>query len=236
MAAVKKGWLTAAIVLACSVGAAAQPESKDTARVIRVAGNATATAAPDRAQVDLGVLTQAQSAKQAASENAKRLEAVLAAVRQALGAKADLKTISYSVNPIYGEARPNRGPSVTGYSVDNVVRVTTGELAQVGKILDSAMEAGANDVRGLSFSLKDEQPVRAQALREAVSRARAEAEVIAASLGVKLGRVRAVEAAGEPPIIRPMMMGAAMARAATPVEPGTLEVHASVTVTFEIGD
>ena len=49
MAAVKKGWLTAAIVLACSVGAAAQPESKDTARVIRVAGNATATAAPDRA-------------------------------------------------------------------------------------------------------------------------------------------------------------------------------------------
>jgi len=235
MAAVKRGWLTAAIVLACSVGAAAQPESKD-ARVIRVAGNATATAEPDRAQVDLGVLTQAQTAKEAAGENAKRLEAVLNAVRQALGAKADLKTISYSVNPIYGEARPNRGPTVTGYSVDNVVRVTTGELAQVGKILDSAMAAGANDVRGLSFSLKDEQPVRAQALREAVSRARAEAEVIAASLGVKLGRVRAVEAAGEPPIVRPMMMGAAMARAATPVEPGTLEVHASVTVTFEIGD
>ena len=235
MAAVKRSWLTAAIVLACSVGAAAQPESKD-ARVIRVAGNATATAEPDRAQVDLGVLTQAQTAKEAAGENAKRLEAVLDAVRQALGAKADLKTISYSVNPIYGEARPNRGPTVTGYSVDNVVRVTTGELAQVGKILDSAMAAGANDVRGLSFSLKDEQPVRAQALREAVSRARAEAEVIAASLGVKLGRVRAVEAAGEPPIVRPMMMGAAMARAATPVEPGTLEVHASVTVTFEIGD
>ena len=235
MAAVKRRWLTAAIVLACSVGAAAQPESKD-ARVIRVAGNATATAEPDRAQVDLGVLTQAQTAKEAAGENAKRLEAVLDAVRQALGAKADLKTISYSVNPIYGEARPNRGPTVTGYSVDNVVRVTTGELAQVGKILDSAMAAGANDVRGLSFSLKDEQPVRAQALREAVSRARAEAEVIAASLGVKLGRVRAVEAAGEPPIVRPMMMGAAMARAATPVEPGTLEVHASVTVTFEIGD
>ena len=235
MAAVKRSWLTAAIVLACSVGAAAQPESKD-ARVIRVAGNATATAEPDRAQVDLGVLTQAQTAKEAAGENAKRLEAVLDAVRQALGAKADLKTISYSVNPIYGEARPNRGPTVTGYSVDNVVRVTTGELAQVGKILDSAMAAGANDVRGLSFSLKDEQPVRAQALREAVSRARAEAEVIAVSLGVKLGRVRAVEAAGEPPIVRPMMMGAAMARAATPVEPGTLEVHASVTVTFEIGD
>jgi uncharacterized protein len=236
MAAANKRWLAAAIVFASCIGAAAQPESKDSPRVIRVAGNATATAAPDRAQVDLGVLTQAQSAKEAASENAKRLEAVLAAVRQALGARADLKTISYSVNPMYGEARPSRAPTVTGYSVDNVVRVTTGDLAQVGKILDSAMEAGANDVRGLSFSLKDEQPVRAQALREAVSRARAEAEVIAASLGVKLGRVHAVEAAGEPPIVRPMMMGAAMARAATPVEPGTLEVHASVTVTFEIGE
>src|ERR1044072_3746532 len=114
MAAVKRSWLTAAIVLACSVGAAAQPESKD-ARVIRVAGNATATAEPDRAQVDLGVLTPAQTAKEAGGKNAKRLAAVLDAVRQAVGPKADLKTISYSVNPIYGEARPNRGPTVTGY-------------------------------------------------------------------------------------------------------------------------
>jgi uncharacterized protein YggE len=228
--------LAAAIVLASWVGAAAQQEGKDTPRTIRVAGNATTTAAPDQAQIDLGVLTQAQTAKEAASENAKRVEGVIAAARQALGAKADLKTIGYSVNPIYGEAKPNRGPAVTGYSVDNVVRVTTGDLAPVGKLLDAAIAAGANDVRGLSFSLKDQQPVRAQALREAVGHARSEAEAIASSLGVKLGRVRSVEAAGEPPVVRPMMMGAAMARAATPVEPGTIEVHASVTVTFEIGD
>jgi uncharacterized protein len=225
----------AAILIASSIGAAAQPPPKAEPRVIRVGGIATTTATPDQAQVDIGVLTQAPTAKEAAAENAKRVEAVMAALRQALGAKADIKTISYSVNPIYGEAKPNRGPMVTGYSVDDVVRATTSELAQVGKILDAAVGAGANDVRDLSFSLKDPQPARAQALRDAVSHARGEADVIAASLGVKLGRVRSVESSGEMPIVRPMMK-AAMVRAATPVEPGTIDVNASVTVTFEIPD
>ena len=227
--------LAVAILLASSIAAAAQTEPKVEPRVIRVGGSAIATAAPDQAQVDIGVLTQAPTAKDAAAENAKRVEAVMAALRQVLGAKADLKTVSYSVNPIYSEAKGNRGPAVTGYSVDNVVRATTSELAQVGKVLDAAVGAGANDVRGLSFSLKDPVPVRAQALRDAVSHARAEADVIAASLGVKLGRVRSVEAGGEMPIVRPMMK-AEMMRAATPVEPGTIDVNASVTVTFDIAD
>jgi len=228
--------LAATLVLASCVAASAEQQATSDARLIRVVGSATATAAPDRAQIDLCVMTQAPTAKDAAAENAKRVEAVMTALRQALGAKAELKTVSYSVNPTYGEPKPNRAPVVTGYTVDDVVRVTTGDLAQVGKILDDAIAAGANDVRGLAFSLKDPQPVRAQALREAATRARAEAEVIASTLGVKLGRVHSVDAGGEPPIVRPMMVGAAMARAATPVEPGTLDVNASVTVTFEIVD
>lgn len=212
-------------------------ESKEP-RVIRVVGSATATASPDHAQIDLGVLTQADAATRAAGENAKYVDRVLGAVRKVLGAKADVKTISYSVTPTYGDAKPSRPPTVSGYSAQNIVRVETDELSQVSKVIDAATEAGANDVRGLQFTLKNEGEVRGRALRDAVAKARTEADTIASALGVKILRVRTAETAGEPPIVRPMMMSAAMARSEasppTPVEPGTIEVHAIVTVTFEI--
>src|SRR5206468_11668149 len=161
------------------------------------------------------------------------------AVRKTLDRGAELKTVGYTVTPLYGEVKPGRSSAISGYSAQNVIRVTTSDLSRVSSIIDAGMGAGANDVRGLQFSIANEQEVRARALRDAVDRAKAEGQVIASALGAKVLRVRAAEAAGEPPIVRPMMIGAAMARgepAATPVEPGTIEVHASVTVTFEIGD
>jgi uncharacterized protein YggE len=237
------GRQTAAFVLLAIVHAPFAATAAETdageRRIIRVVGVASASATPDRAEIDLGVLTQGANADQAASANAKRVDGVLAAVRKVLDSAAELKTIGYSVTPLYGEAKPGRSSAISGYSAQNVIRVTTSDLSRVSSIIDAAMAAGANDIRGLQFSIANEQDVRARALRDAVNHAKAEAEVIAAALGVKVLRVRGAEAAGEPPIVRPMMIGAAMARGgpvATPVEPGTIEVHASVTVTFEIGE
>jgi uncharacterized protein len=234
---------TAALVLLALVHAPAATTAAESdasePHIIRVVGVASASAAPDRAEIDLGVLTQAANAQQAASDNAKRVDAVLAAVRKTLDSAAELKTVSYSVTPLYAEPKPGRSPAISGYSAQNVIRVTTSDLSRVSPIIDAGMSAGANDIRGLQFSVKNEQEVRARALRDAVARAKAEAEVIASALGVKVLHVRAAEATGEPPIVRPMMIGSAMARgasAATPVEPGTIEAHASVTVTFEIGE
>jgi len=230
----------ALVALVCAPLAAAAAETgAGEAHIIRVVGVASASVAPDRAEIDLGVLTQAANAQQAASENAKRVDSVLTAVRKTLDRGAELKTVGYTVTPLYGEPKPGRSPAISGYSAQNVIRVTTSDLSRVSSIIDAGMGAGANDVRGLQFSIANEQEVRARALRDAVDRAKAEGQVIASALGAKVLRVRAAEAAGEPPIVRPMMIGAAMARgepAATPVEPGTIEVHASVTVTFEIGD
>ena len=224
------------LAVAGRVGAA----DRDTAepRVIRVVGEATVTAAPDHAQIDLGVFNQAPNANDAARDNAKRVDQVLGAVRAVAGSKADVKTVEYAVNPTYGDYKPNVPPKVIGYSVQNVVRVATDELPQVSKILDAALGAGANDVRGLTFTLKNESDVRRRALSDAVTKARAQADAIAAALGVKIVGVRSADAAGEPPVVRPMMMAMARAKsdaaAPTPVEPGTLDVHASVTVTFDI--
>ncbi len=113
--------------------------------------------------------------------------------------------------------------------------MTVNDLKKVGVVIDQAVAAGANEVRGIQFSVRDEQALRAQALAEATKKARLGAQAIAAALGARITRILSVTEGGETPPVRPMMRMAAMAEAApTPVEPGTIEVHASVSLTAEI--
>jgi uncharacterized protein len=203
---------------------------------IRATGEATVTAKPDQAQIDIGVVTQAQNAQDAASQNAQRLEAVISALRKALGQGADIKSVGYSLSPNY--RYPERGgqPTITGYTASNIVQVKTSDLTQVGKIIDTATLAGANNVQALRFMLKDEQAARAQALREAALIARAKAEVLASALGLKIQRVFLVEESSQsapiPLYARAGAMEASVAQ--TPVEPGTIDVRATVRLTVEV--
>ena len=205
---------------------------------IRTSGEATVTAKPDRAIIDLGVVAQAQTAQAAAAQNATRLDAVLRELKSAAGPGAEIKTTSYSLEPNYRYPKPGGPPEISGYTARNVVEVTSGDLESVGKIIDTVTKSGANTIDRLQFTLKDEQPARAQALREASVKARANADAIAGALGVKIaGILFAEEEAGamQPP--RPMFARAAMAEAMaapTPVVAGTLEIHGTVTLTVEI--
>jgi len=205
---------------------------------IRVTGDARVTARPDRVQIDIGVTTRAAQSQEAASQNAREVDAVLAAVRKATGPAADLKTISYSLNPTYQYHPKGEEPTITGYSALNVVQVTLDDLAKIGTVIDSATQAGANHVQGIQFTLRDQDAVRAEALRQAATRARAEAEVLAAALGLKVVRVLGVEE--NSPRVMPVRayLGAqrsmATAAAPTPVEAGTLDVTADVMLTVEV--
>ena len=204
---------------------------------IRTLGEATIAVKPDQAQIDLGLVTQAESAQSAAQDNAQKLEAVLTELRKLLGPQADLKTVSYALTPLLHYPKPGGTPTITGYAASNIVRMTTGDLTQVGKIIDVASQSSANKIERLHFTLRDEQAAYAQALRDAVARARSKAEAIASGLGVKIVRVLAAEEAGLPP--RPIMPVGLEARAGpavteTPVVPGTLEIRATVALTVEI--
>lgn len=196
------------------------------------------SARPDQAQLDFGVTTQASTAQAAAAQNAKQLEAVLAQLRRRLGEKAEIRTSGYSLAPEYRYPREGGRPEIIGYTASNIVEVKTRELAEMGAVIDAAVQAGANTIRGLHWLLRDDRAVRAQALQEATRRARAHAEAMAAAAGVKILRVLAIEQA-EAQLIRPVRQfvraGVAEAMAApTPVEPGAIEVRAGVTVTFEV--
>lgn len=203
---------------------------------IRVTGDARVSAQPDRAQIDIGVSTHAARSQDAATQNAKAVQAMLDAVRQAVPA-AVLKTTSYSLNPNY-EYHPSGGePTINGYTANNVVQVTVDDLGRIGSVIDSATAAGANHVQGIHFTLRDEDAVRATALREAATKARAQADVIAQALGLKVVRVLTVEVSSPQmtPLFRPMARAAGVsASVATPVEAGTVDVAADVTLTVEV--
>jgi uncharacterized protein YggE len=203
---------------------------------IRVTGEATITAKPDQAQIDIGVVTQAQTAQEAATQNAQKVDAVIAALRKAMGAGANIKTAGYSLSPNY--RYPERGgqPTITGYTASNSVQVKTNDLTQVGRIIDVATQSGANNIQSLRFEIKDEQAARAQALREAALKARAKADTLASALGLRIQRVLFVEESGQVapvPIYAKAAMEASVAQS-TPIEAGTIDVRASVTLTVEI--
>ncbi|HEU4747638.1 MAG TPA: SIMPL domain-containing protein, partial [Gemmatimonadaceae bacterium] len=99
--------------------------------------------APDRATIHISVQTRAPTAAAAASQNATKLQSVLAALR-ALGLTNDqLSTINYNVHPDYVH-REGREPTITGYNVTNTIRADVRQLSQVGRVIDAALSQGAN--------------------------------------------------------------------------------------------
>lgn len=224
-----------ALTLHLAVPVGAQEHSSTLPPSIRVSSEAVVTAKPDRAQLDIGVMTQASQSQAAATQNAKDLDAVLKALRKLLGADSDIRTISYSLQPNYQYSPQGGPPTITGYTATNVLRVTLDDLTKVGSVIDTASQAGANQIQRVQFTLKDEQAPRSAALKEAATKARSQAEALAAALGVKTTRI--LSAVESSPIVYPMQdvqFARAEMAASTPVQPGMIEVRATVTLTVEI--
>jgi hypothetical protein len=211
-------------------------------RTIRVEGMGEVKVAPDEAFIDLGVETQAPTAKAASEENARKMEKVIAALVQAGIARKEIQTRNFAVFPEYTpQTRPDETPKVKGYRVSNTVEVHVRELARLGALLDTALATGANRVESVRFGLSKPETVQGEALRNAVERARQSAQVLATALGVKLGQVLDASTVSEPPRFIPVQArfelargGGAAGGAATPIEPQEQTIRATVTLVFAI--
>jgi uncharacterized protein len=203
---------------------------------VRAAGEAVVQAKPDTAILQIGVVTEAPTAQAAATQNASQLQSALDKLRGIMGTSAEIRTAGYVLNPNYQYPRAGGKPTINGYTASNTVQITTTDLAGLGKLIDAASQSGANQIQGVQFTIKNQAPVRAQALRDAVRNARADAEAMAAGIGMKLGRVLELEQ-GSPQIVRPLArqtLAAAEGAPPTPIEPGTIDVRATVTLTMEL--
>ena len=221
--------------------AAAQPVP-DRPRVpaVTVSGEATLFVEPDQAQIDIGVVTQARTAPDASRDNADRSARVLAEVKKILGKGDEVKTSGYSLTPQYRYPQGGK-PEIVGYTANNTVRIKMAKLDEVGKLIDSAMQAGANNINRLAFTLKDEEAARLEALKQASTKAKTKAEAIAKSLGLVIVKILSVteNERSFQPVLRQMPMARAeMAPAAapTPVEAGTVDVRSTVSLTAELSE
>ena len=243
----KKGFIMKKLLLIIGIfllltSTAQSQQDKRRPRVpsITVNGEAMISAEPDQAQIDIGVVTQARSAPEASKENAERLSRVLTEVKKLLGKSDEVKTSGYSLTPNYRYPQGGK-PEIVGYTASNTVRIKTNTLDLVGRLIDGAMQAGANNVNRLVFTLKDEQGAQLEALRQASAKAKSKAEAVAASLGLKIMRIAAINE-GErtiQPIYRQAMAArgeALAAQAPTPVEPGTVDVRSTVSLTAEVSE
>jgi uncharacterized protein YggE len=226
------------IVLLGSTAQAQQGADRPRPPSITVSGEATLSAEPDLAEIDIGVVTQAKTAPEASKENAERLSRVLAEIKKLLGKGDEVKTSGYALSPNYRYPQGGK-PEIVGYTASNTLRIKTTNLNLVGRLIDSAMQAGANNVNRLVFTLKDEFAAQLGALKMASAKAKAKAEAVASSLGLKIVRITAVNE-GErmiQPIYRQAMTARAEAASApTPVEPGTVDVRSTVSMTVEVSD
>ena len=187
---------------------------------------------PDRATVHIGVETRGETAAAAARSNATRLTRVLDAIKAAGIPAAQIRTVGFNVFPEYAH-EPNREPRVTGYRTTNTVIVEVRDIAQVGRILDTALGATANRINSVEFFSSRVEEARREALGRAVEKARLDAEAMAKAAGGSLGALVELSSVDyNVPFPRSMdfaARGEAMQVAPTPIEPGEYTVSASVT-------
>src|ERR1700761_2341500 len=141
------------VLVACAVSQVNGQQITSPVSSIRVMGDAVVTAKPERAQIDVGVLTQERQSQSAATQNSRQMDNVMAALHKLLGADADIKTINYTLSPDY-QYRPIGGKaSVSSYTAMNVVRVTIDGLDRVGAVIDAATQAGANHIESVKYTV-----------------------------------------------------------------------------------
>jgi uncharacterized protein YggE len=223
--------VAAAVLAVAALAGVGRPEAARgevaTPDTVTTLGHGVVTVAPDEATVTAGVHTQAASASQALAENAKLMNAVVAALKAAGGTNTQTQQVSLF-------PQTSEQGQVTAYVADDTVSVKT-KIADAGALVDAAVGAGANTVSGPSLDVSDRDARYRDALAKAVDDARLKAEALAKAGGFGVGPVSSVtEGTPQSPPVPFLAAGVAKRDAATPIEPGTQDITADVTVTFRI--
>ena len=222
----------AAVVVALAAGGADAATTQTSAGgdTVTVTGTGTATGVPDEAEFDFTVQTKAKTASAALAQNGTATQAVISAVEGAGVPEANIQTQQVSLDPV---TSPN-GTTIVGYTASNTIDVSKLAIAKSGAVVDAAVGAGATDVSGPSLDISSQDALYASALKDAVTQARSKAQVLADATGHTLGdALTIVEGSTSTPL--PFSVGAAKSPGNTPIEAGTQQIQATVTVTYALG-
>lgn len=235
--------LLAIAVSACTT-AQVEPQAVPTAtapetlRYITVVGIGKVNLTPDVAQVNIGAEISAATVSEAKAEVDRRVAAIVTVLQNMGIAEKDIQTTQYSIyyerDPYYPAVEREPGQEAQGaYRVSNMLNVTVRDMDLVGELLDAIVEAGANQVYGVTFTVSEAQKWESDARQEAMADAQARAEELARLANVELGDVLSVsEVVGGAP--SPMAYVVVERAAAGGIAPGELEFSTQIQVTFAI--
>jgi hypothetical protein len=216
---------------------AATTTPADQPHTISVTGFGTAYAAPDTGSAQIGVQTRDTDPTKAVSANTDKMTAIISALKaQGIDPK-DIQTTNFSVSTQQNNDPQTglpRGPIT--FVVDNTVVITVRDLTKVGQVLSASIDAGANNIEGVSFSVADQTALEAQARDKAMADAKARAEQLAKDAGVTLDAPMSISenSSGPIPFNRTFAAAGAVPSAAVPIQTGQVQVQLQVNVVYLI--
>ncbi len=231
---------TTMLAVESTTHAAEEPSS------ISVTGRGKISTAPDVAEIQMGVITQGPTAREALAANNESMTRLQEILKERGVANKDVQTTQFSVNPQYSQPprqAPGQAPQeepfvprIVGYQVNNTVQITARDLTKLGALLDAVVQAGANQMYGISFRVDDPETLLDQARKDAMANAKRKAELLAGEAGVVVGMPLSIREEGAPSPPQPMMMrrSAMIADSAVPIASGEQELSVSVHVVYEL--
>ena len=212
------------------------------AQTITVVGQGTVRVVPNIAQITIGVETTATTVADGSTENQAKMKSILAALKTVGIPDKDIQTTNYSISvnrtsdvPVPETGLGTTKPMSTTYTVSNMVTVTIRDLTMVSEVIDAAVEAGANNIWGISFTVDKPDASLAEARAKAVADAKLRAEALAGLGEVKLGPVMAMSeviSGGQSPVMYAVAEKALGGD--TSISPGEVEVSYQIQVSYYI--
>lgn len=229
--------LAAAAALLAVTPTFAAAEDKPMERIITVSASGIVSAVPDEATISTGVTSEAKTAKAALAANTAAMTKVIEELKKEGVDAKDIQTSQFNVEPVYVYPQEGKPPVVTGYRVNNMVGVKVRNLDKLGGVLDQLVGAGANQMHGLTFDVSKAETLKDEARKDAMANALRRAKLLAAASGAEVGEVmqisEEVSYAGPQPVVFGRAKAMA-AEAAVPVERGSQDLEARVTVTWKL--
>lgn len=209
------------------------PESKN---IVSFSGEGKIFAKPDVAEINLSVLNEEKTVISARDKNTKAMNKIVGILKSNAVAEKDIKTTFYNIYPRYDWVKDKQ--TLAGYRVEQTVQVKIRDLEKVGKIIDEAVSAGANEVGQLRFTIDEPEKLKERARDLAIADAKIKAERVAGILGVNLIRVvRFSETGTEPPVMpfyKTMEAGVGGGAESPRIEAGQQEIVSNVSIEWEI--
>jgi uncharacterized protein len=208
---------------------------------IFVSGSATAHTKTDKVIISLGVETTDKTAEKALLSNSNLMNKVMDALKQSGVQQNETSTSAFSIKPNYNYSKYGDRGNLSGFTVSNSIQIESSSINNVSQWIDTAVQAGANTVNDVYFSVSEEklQNIKNMLLKEAVANAKTKADIVAAASGLNVDGIKSITVGeiGIPPVPGPLYSKSVSSDEAssTPILAGEQEVSTTVSIVYILG-